>query len=212
MLLSDMMEPMPTDSTRDTVATPAVDLATLPGVYRAPETPWNIWQIVAKNGRLHDVVPDTSFPMTRLRNGQYYSDGVFYRFTASGSGKTAHMTFTARDVREELDRAPNSRLWQPQPSTLRALTGTFYSAESGAIWEIAIDRGELVLRRPGAADTPLTPVVPGWFFGNLRLPDASTSIGLEFPRGTTSASHFMMTALPNFEIVRNLRFDRVGRP
>ena len=94
---------------------------------------------------------------------------------------------------------------------LRIVCGN-YSAEAGAMWEIVVTRGAMAVRRPGAADTRLAPTIPGWFTGNFRHDNDVIPIGVAFPRGAASASHFLVTALPNFEIVRNLRFDRVGKP
>jgi hypothetical protein len=211
VLLSTELGPLPPDSVADVVATPAADLATLPGVYRAAATPWNILRIIANEGTLEEALDDERFPLTRLGNGQYHSGGLFYRFTTPPSGGATRLTITARDLREELERAPPTESWRPPTVALRAMAGTFYSPDVDAAWDLVVDRDGLVLRRPGA-NIRLTPVLPGAFVGNYRTGEASFPIGLEFPMAPGAPAYFVATGLPNFEAVRGLRFDRIGRP
>jgi CubicO group peptidase (beta-lactamase class C family) len=210
VLLSTELGPRRPDSVADVVATPAEDLVTLPGVYRADPTPWNIVRIIAKGETLEEALDDERFPLTRLRNGQYHSGGLFYRFTIPPSGGSTRLTITARDQREELERAPPTDSWRPTTAALRAMAGTFYSPDVDAAWDLVVERDGLVLRRPGA-DITLTPVVPGAFVGNYRAGEAMFPIGLEFPMAPGTPASFVATGLHNFEAVRGLRFDRIGR-
>ena len=206
VFLAADLTPMPPDSTAQTVETPPDDTA-FAGTYANPEIPWDVIRIVAKDGRIEELLPDAAYPLVKLRNGQYYSEGTFYRFSPAASGRPAHLTLTAKDLRQELDRAPTAPLWRPENSVLRGLTGSYYSEEIDAAWDIGLERDTLVLRRPHG-NIPLIPVLPLAFIGNYRTPD-----GQMFPMGIEFATEagrptLRATGLKNFEIVRRLRFDR----
>ncbi|WP_337188815.1 serine hydrolase domain-containing protein [Phenylobacterium sp.] len=169
---------------------PAADLQRLPGVY-VDERSGGVLVIAARAGGLEVA---GGGPVARaLRpapaGGEYTAEGVLYRFGGQGLVLSAPDGGTVDYRRIEPAR--------PTPEDLQALAGAYASSEAGAVLNVGVSGGRLVIApadRPSAADAAV-PLhrdafrVDGGLVRVLRGPDRRVT-GLRFTSGRVHALDF----------------------
>lgn len=146
--------------------------------------------------------------MLRLRDGRYHDSGVFYTFTTSSSG-VVRLTLGDTGGAEHFVRVPPGSLWNPDAQVLDVYSGTFYSSDMRDAWTVVRADQRLSLRRAGRADALLTPIAPDLFMADLGSAGRMFQVGLRFVRDGAGVEALTVTALPNYAVVRDLRFDRI---
>lgn len=191
------------------VPVPPEDLLRLPGIYRPPGDPWDYSRIIARDGKLVEQYLDDTYPVERLSDGKYRSDGMTLRFDP-GTGRPERLVLSVDGQDEVLERAPDNALPQLTAEQLAGYAGTFLSRELETTWDLRVENGTLMLVRPGHAATPMFPAEKDVFLVGTTGSDGALSFGVSFKRdaaGTTSG--FTVTATPSFAVVRNIGFERV---
>lgn len=208
LFLDARMTPVAPGGGIDTVATPAEEVARYVGIYQPHDAPWNITRVTARDGVLYETVTHEEFRLLRLRDGRYHDSGVFYTFTTSSSG-VVRLALGDSGGDEHFVRVAPGSLWNPDVRGLDVYPGTFYSSDVRDAWTIVRSGPRLALRRAGRANAFLTPIAPDLFMADIGSVGRMLQVGIRFIRGEGGVEALTVTALPHYEMVRDLRFDRL---
>lgn len=219
LFLADDMQP-PVGRAADPlepVEAPPDEAGRYAGDYRPEDVPWNLLTLAAREGSLWEVFPDTTVRLTRLRDGRYHADGVFYAFSRPPDGAPLRLEVSWQEgaewESEVLERIAEVERWRPDARALEAYTGTFHSPDLDVSWTLLARDERLGLRRRGASDLALTPVEPDMLTGMLGAYERPVYVVLRFGRDATGAvTHLEMSTPPGIDALRDLRFHRVERP
>lgn len=199
-------------------------LARFTGVYRSVDQPWNLIPVELRNGVLgyvlFDPLDDEYFQgLTSSGGGRFFEVGTTgnighynFRPVASGAPSRLDVTWSGAlgDFSQSLERIADSAVWRPSAAAVADYTGTWFSQELDASWQLA-QRGEkLLLRRRGQLDLTLWPVERDYF---VRGFGAELVGELRFQRdGAGRLTHFTVSTPPGEESAREVRFIRVASP
>ncbi len=204
--------PAAPDPATDSVPAPRDELERFPGLYRSSSRPWETIRIVFAQGRLVDRWIDESYPLTRLRDGTYHSDGHVYRFDGSAPDGRVTLALEAEWTDARFVRDPQASAgWTPDAATLAAFAGRYTSAEVETTWEVAAATAGLSIRRGDHPARPAAPVLRDLFEGNLSDTAEPFPVVVEFMRDAEGrVVGFFGSAMPYpYEQAHRIRFDRV---
>ncbi len=204
--------PADPDPAADSVPSPQVELERFPGLYRSPSRPWETMRIALAEGRLVDRWIEQSYPLTRRRDGDYYSDGHVYRFDGSAPAGRVTLTLEAEWIDARLVRDPEASAgWRPDAATLAAFAGRYTSAEVETTWDVAAATAGLSIRRGDHPARPAAPVLRDLFEGDLSDTAEPFPVAVEFRRDADGrVVGFFASAMPHpYEQAHRIRFDRV---
>ena len=204
------------------VTVTAVELQRYAGVYRPPDMPWMMVPIEVRNGSLvevlsHETRDDTTMVMTPAGDGRFFeigatgNVGLFSFSTTPGGGPMRLAISWNGGPAEELERVPDSLLWQPGRS-VGEYQGTWYSQDLDAVWQLVMrDDRHLVLRRQGLPDHTLLPVARDVFSRGFGPWASAVSVRIEFHRNAQGAiTHFTVSTPPGQDSAVGVAFSRVG--
>lgn len=212
LFVGDRLAPEP--NTGPAGPAPADEIARDAGWYQPTEDKWNVVQIVAVAGVLHEEIDGSLIPLTRLAADRY-ADGesLTYEFTQP-EGAPRRLTLRTEDEPEVLVRTAWTGLWRPAPAELAEYLGEFVSDELATRWRLALEDDALVVHREGVATPcPLQPIERDLFRLVPGGPESCARLGLAMTRDASGrVEGFALSAIPHpYEIVRGVRFERIVR-
>ena len=166
---------------------------------------------------LFDPVGDEFFEILRPSGGgRCFEIGTtgnigFYTFRSAASGALLRLDLTwsgaMGDFSESLERITDAAIWRLSAAAVADYTGTWFSQELDASWQL-VQRGEkILLRRRGQIDLTLWPVERDYF---VRAFGSGLVAELRFQRdGAGMLRHFTVSTPPGEESARDVRFIRV---
>lgn len=203
------------------VTVTAAELQRYAGVYSPPDMPWLVVPIEVRNGSLvevlsHETRDDTTMVMTPAGEGRFFeigttgNIGLFSFSTTPGGGPMRLATSWSGGPAEELERVPDSLLWQPGRS-VGEYQGTWYSEDLDAVWQLVMrDDRQLVLRRHGLPDHTLRPVTRDVFTRGFGPWASALTARVEFHRNAQGAiTHFTVSTPPGQDSAVGVAFSRV---
>lgn len=199
------VEPSPTSASgRDDVQVMGAELEALTGVYRSVDG-IVVQRLDHEDGVLIVTLGSARFPLQAIGERQFGDQLTPHVLTFSEPNAGEAMTATWRPdpVRRNAGPLRLERLgaaWEPSPGELAGFTGSFFSEELDATWEIRVGDAGLLLRRWGMPDQELEPLLPDtWVFRG------STEPRLRFERDTAGTVTAM--SLSNDQLL-GVRFVR----
>jgi CubicO group peptidase (beta-lactamase class C family) len=183
------------------------DFETLIGVYRSADgIVVNLFD--HEDGALVVTFGSARFPLEAIGERQFGDDSSPYvlTFTEPGAGEGVTATWRPNPLHDSggslsLERVGSQ--WEPSPRDLMDFTGSFFSEELDATWEIVAGDEMLVLRRWGMPDQALEPLLPDtWVFLGTTEPR------LRFERdaaGTVTSLSLSNSQILGMKFVRSTR-------
>ncbi len=217
LYLADEMHPPRPDPLRDSVATPPAEVARFAGIYRpqgqsGADQPFNIMRIVARDGALQEQFKDQLYRLTRLTDGRYFADGLYYEFTANGPTEPVSLHFTGEGITERFVGGAGASLWRPRAAELAAYRGGYTSTDLNVTWQLSVTDGALHLRRNGQRPARMNAIDPDVFDAELGTKDEPLPIGVKFVRNQSGrVNRMLVSSEPRpFERAHAIRFDRLA--
>lgn len=220
-LESQMQPARPQPVAPPAVVEPADALRRFTGLYRSVEQPWDLIPVEVRNGVLGEVVfdpvDDEIFePLTPSGGGRFFMIGITgnigsYIFRSDASGAPVRLDITWRgalgDFSNSLERIADSAVWKPTIEALAEYTGTWFSQELDASWQLEPREGKLRLRRRGQPGLTLRPAERDSFVRGF----GESLVGqLQFQRDAGGRlTHLSVSTPPGEESARDVRFIRV---
>lgn len=201
------LEPSPIPAAIDDVHIAEADLEGLTGVYRSADG-IVVNRFDHEDGVLVVTTGTARFPLGTIGERRFGDDFTPYVLTFSepGAGEEVTATWSPDPVMRRVGPLRLERVgsqWEPSPRELMDFTGSFFSEELDATWEIVAGDEGLLLRRWGMADQGLEPLLPDtWVF------QGSTEPRLRFERD--AAGRVTAVSLSNSQLldVQFVRSDR----
>jgi hypothetical protein len=164
---------------REPIALAADQLARWEGIYVSNHEPSALLFFESREATLFVWVQQGAFQLQPFSETEFEVLGVGdpVEYTEYGDVVTA-AAFGNVDVRSNPIEIPVDRL--------RAYTGSYWSPEIAATYEVALEDDELVLRRFGGDPDRLVPVAPDSFFGS--------GLGIRFVRQRRRITSFVVDA------------------
>jgi hypothetical protein len=208
-LEDQFLEPSPTSAAARLVDVhvTGAELEALTGVYRRTDG-IVVNRFDQEDGVLIVTFGGARFPLQSIGERQFGDDVMPYvlTFSEAGADEGVTATWSPDPVQRKIGPLRLQRVgsqWEPSPREVMDFTGSFFSEELDATWEITVADAGLLLRRWGIADRRLEPLLPDtWVFRR------STEQRLRFERDAAGKVTAMSLSNSQLHGVQFVRRDR----